>query len=181
MGSCSHLQGIFQIQGLNPCVLCLLRWQADCLPLRHLEPRAKCGWWDEEEAQRKHRFPFGGCHDLSFCESLAKNGICHHLSATKRHLKVVRATVVWFSQRKYLFKYLKILSAYLKQFRIVYSIKWKLSVTHLLSKYYFREITSWYHNIPDQRVFSGVKNQCITWVYSWSLIFNNLSKELDWH
>ena len=72
---------------------------------------------------REHRFPFGGCQGLSSCESLAKNGICHHLSATKRHLKVVRATVVWFPQRKYLFKYLKVLSAYLKQFRIVYSIK----------------------------------------------------------
>ena len=138
-----------------------------------------CGWWDERERQRKHRFPFGGCHDLSFCESLAKNGICHHLSATKRHLKVVRATVVWFLQRKYLFKYLKVLSAYLKQFRIVYSIKWKWSLTHLLSKDYFREMTSsWYLNLPDQRVLFGVESQCITWVYSWSLIFITFSSNL---
>ena len=68
-------------------------------------------------------FHLGAATILSFCESLAKNGICHHLSATKRHLKVVRATVVSFLQRKYLFKYLKVLSAYLKQFRSVYSIK----------------------------------------------------------
>ena len=30
------LQGIFLNQGLNPCVLSLLHWQADCLPLCHL-------------------------------------------------------------------------------------------------------------------------------------------------
>jgi len=29
-------QGIFLIQGLNPSLLCLLRWQADSLPLCHL-------------------------------------------------------------------------------------------------------------------------------------------------
>ena len=28
----SLLQGIFLTQGLNPCLLCLLYWQADCLP-----------------------------------------------------------------------------------------------------------------------------------------------------
>ena len=28
------LQGIFPTQGLNPCLLCLLHWQADSLPLR---------------------------------------------------------------------------------------------------------------------------------------------------
>ena len=31
------LQGIFLIQGLNPCLLCLLHWQVDSLPLSHLE------------------------------------------------------------------------------------------------------------------------------------------------
>ena len=30
---CFLLQGIFPTQGLNPC---LLHWQADCLPFRHL-------------------------------------------------------------------------------------------------------------------------------------------------
>ena len=30
------LAGIFLTQGLNPCLLCLLYWQADSLPLRHL-------------------------------------------------------------------------------------------------------------------------------------------------
>ena len=30
------LQGIFPTQGLNPCLLCLLYWQVDSLPLRHL-------------------------------------------------------------------------------------------------------------------------------------------------
>ena len=29
-------QGIFLIQGLNPCLLCLLHWQVDSLPLSHL-------------------------------------------------------------------------------------------------------------------------------------------------
>ena len=31
------LQGIFPTQGSNPCLLRLLRWQADSLPLCHLE------------------------------------------------------------------------------------------------------------------------------------------------
>ena len=30
------LQGIFPTQGLNPCLLCLLHWQVDSLPLIHL-------------------------------------------------------------------------------------------------------------------------------------------------
>ena len=30
------LQGIFPTQGSNPCLLCLLYWQADSLPLSHL-------------------------------------------------------------------------------------------------------------------------------------------------
>ena len=29
-----HFQGIFPTQGLNPCLLCLLHWQMDSLPLR---------------------------------------------------------------------------------------------------------------------------------------------------
>ena len=29
--------GFFLIQGSNPCLLCLLHWQGDSLPLRHLE------------------------------------------------------------------------------------------------------------------------------------------------
>ena len=36
MGCHFLLQGIFLTQGLNPCVLCLLSWQADSLPLHHL-------------------------------------------------------------------------------------------------------------------------------------------------
>ena len=31
------LQGIFPTQGLNLCLLCLLHWQADSLPLSHLD------------------------------------------------------------------------------------------------------------------------------------------------
>ena len=30
---CHVLQGIFPTQGLNPCLLCLLHWQEDSLPL----------------------------------------------------------------------------------------------------------------------------------------------------
>ena len=30
------LQGIFLTQGSNPCLLCLLHWQADSLPQSHL-------------------------------------------------------------------------------------------------------------------------------------------------
>ena len=33
----SFLQGIFPTQGLNPCLLCLLYWQADSFPLSHQE------------------------------------------------------------------------------------------------------------------------------------------------
>ena len=29
--------GIFLTQGLNPCLLCLLHWQVDSLPLNHLK------------------------------------------------------------------------------------------------------------------------------------------------
>ena len=36
MGFHSHLQWIFSTQGSNPHLLCLLLWQADSLPLRHL-------------------------------------------------------------------------------------------------------------------------------------------------
>ena len=31
-----HLQGIFLTRGLNQCLLCLLRWKVDSLPLSHL-------------------------------------------------------------------------------------------------------------------------------------------------
>ena len=35
--SCQFLlQGIFKTQGSNPCLLCLLHWQADSLPQHHL-------------------------------------------------------------------------------------------------------------------------------------------------
>ena len=33
VGCCALLQGIFHCQGLNPCLLCLLHWQAGSLPL----------------------------------------------------------------------------------------------------------------------------------------------------
>ena len=46
-------QGIFPTQGLNPCLLCLLHWQVDSLPLCHLgSPSSGCfstrgpGWGD---------------------------------------------------------------------------------------------------------------------------------------
>ena len=37
-GVCCHflLQGIFPVQGSNPCFLCALHWLADSLPLSHL-------------------------------------------------------------------------------------------------------------------------------------------------
>ena len=36
VGYCFLFQGIFLTQGLNPCLLHLLHWQADSVPLRHL-------------------------------------------------------------------------------------------------------------------------------------------------
>ena len=36
MGCHFLLQGILLMQGLNPCLLCLLHWQADSLSLCHL-------------------------------------------------------------------------------------------------------------------------------------------------
>ena len=48
VGCHSFLQGIFPTQGSNPCLLCLLHWQAGSLPLA---PPGKpswevCGWED---------------------------------------------------------------------------------------------------------------------------------------
>ena len=39
------LQGFFLTQGSNPHPLCLLHWQADCLPLNHLESPGVNGTW----------------------------------------------------------------------------------------------------------------------------------------
>ena len=36
------LQGIFLIHGSNPCLLCLLHWQADSLPLSHWRSPPTC-------------------------------------------------------------------------------------------------------------------------------------------
>ena len=36
------LQGIFPAQGSNLCLLCLLHWQVDSLPLRHLGSPCVC-------------------------------------------------------------------------------------------------------------------------------------------
>ena len=36
MGCHALLQGIFPTQGSNPCLLCLLHWQMDSLPLAQL-------------------------------------------------------------------------------------------------------------------------------------------------
>ena len=36
IGVGSHFYGIFPTQGLNLCLLCLLHWQSDSLPLRRL-------------------------------------------------------------------------------------------------------------------------------------------------
>ena len=42
------LQGIFSTQGSNPCLLCLLHWQADSLPLQHLgNPSTPVLWHSE--------------------------------------------------------------------------------------------------------------------------------------
>ena len=38
----SFSRGIFPTQGLNPCLLCLLRWQADSLPLSYLGSHISC-------------------------------------------------------------------------------------------------------------------------------------------
>ena len=35
MGCHSLLKGVFLTQGLNPCLSCLLHWQADSLPLSY--------------------------------------------------------------------------------------------------------------------------------------------------
>ena len=43
MGCHALLQGIFPTQGLNPCLSCLLHWQADSLPLHHLQ--SPWGWF----------------------------------------------------------------------------------------------------------------------------------------
>ena len=45
VGCCFLLQGIFQTQRSNPCLLYLLHWQADCLPLSPLESNwlSTCG------------------------------------------------------------------------------------------------------------------------------------------
>ena len=45
--SCLFLiKGIFPTQGLNLCLLCLLHWQADSLPLSHLEsPKIMCNFF----------------------------------------------------------------------------------------------------------------------------------------
>ena len=41
VGCHPHLQGIFPTQGLNPCLLCFLHWQAGSLPLA---PPGKPKW-----------------------------------------------------------------------------------------------------------------------------------------
>ena len=43
MGCHFLLQGIFPAQGLNPCLLSLLHWQADSLPLCYLGSRTYIG------------------------------------------------------------------------------------------------------------------------------------------
>ena len=42
------LAGIFLTQGLNPCLLCLLYWQADPLPLSHLGSPVYGAHWHKE-------------------------------------------------------------------------------------------------------------------------------------
>ena len=48
LGCCFLLQGMFQTQGSNPSLLCLLHWQVDSLSLSHVEkPKVKLcslGW-----------------------------------------------------------------------------------------------------------------------------------------
>ena len=43
MGCHALLQGIFPTQGLNPCLSCLLHWQAGSSPLHHLG--SPWGWF----------------------------------------------------------------------------------------------------------------------------------------
>ena len=45
VGCHTRLQGIFSTQGLNPCLLCLLHWQAGSLPL---VPPGKPYKWDKQ-------------------------------------------------------------------------------------------------------------------------------------
>ena len=53
-GDCHFLpQGISLTQGVNPCLLCLLLWQAVSLPLSHLQsPNEVCGLWSRSLAMR---------------------------------------------------------------------------------------------------------------------------------
>ena len=47
VGCHALLQGIFLFQGSNPCLWHLLHWQADSLPLRHLEAPSEDRGWGE--------------------------------------------------------------------------------------------------------------------------------------
>ena len=59
MGSHSLLWGIFLTQVLNPCLLHLLHWQVDSLPLSHLwSPMASLGFNNSNEIF-SHFKPFG--------------------------------------------------------------------------------------------------------------------------
>ena len=53
VGCHTPLQGIFSTQGLNPCLLCLLRWQASSLPL--VPPRKPHKWTNAVLIYFSHR------------------------------------------------------------------------------------------------------------------------------
>ena len=60
------LQGIFPTQGSNLCLLCLLHWQVDSLPLSHVGSPINHAYSDEifikiPEVQGSERFQVGEC------------------------------------------------------------------------------------------------------------------------
>ena len=83
------LQGIFPIQGSNLCLLHLLRWQADTLPLRHLGSPVLLGTWRVivwgTRILRIYLYLLGGdwitaltTPSLSPLVLLLKSSVCHH-------------------------------------------------------------------------------------------------------
>ena len=126
------LQGIFPIQGLNLCLLCLLHRQADSLPLRHLRSPGfllsglKCHLL--REALLNHLLN-GACHTFSISShSLAYCPVLYssqHSSTSEiilfcscLLLVVLHQTIS--SQRKDSFNELKKESQHLEQF-LIYS------------------------------------------------------------
>ena len=65
MGCHFLLQRIFPTQGSNPCLLYLLHWQVDSLPLRHLESP-----WLPRPLEKCYNSPLGPYLHISACISV---------------------------------------------------------------------------------------------------------------